>query len=57
MSEECGQGITEYGAVITFVTLLFMTVLAVGEGTFRSAVTGSFASMIFQLHRLINGPG
>ena len=55
ISDESGQGITEYGAIIAFVSLLVAAVFAFSSGTLVNAISQSFSSIINQLNRLNSG--
>lgn len=52
ISEESGQGITEYGAVLAFVALLVAVVFSFASGTLTSAISQSFSSVVMQLNKL-----
>jgi len=54
ISDESGQGITEYGAVLAFVALLVAVVFSFASGSLTSAISQSFSGLVFQLGR-ING--
>lgn len=51
-SDESGQGITEYGAVLAFVALLVAVVFSFASGSLTSAISQSFSSLVFQLGRM-----
>lgn len=51
-SEEEGQGITEYGAILAFTCLLIIVVFSFSQGTLAYALSQSVSSMIGQLDRL-----
>ncbi len=52
MSDESGQGITEYGAILAFVALLVAVVFSFASGTLTSAISQSFSTIVNQLNRL-----
>ncbi len=54
VSDESGQGITEYGAILAFVALLVAVVFSFASGTLTSAISQSFSTIVFQLNKLNN---
>lgn len=52
LSDESGQGITEYGAILAFVALLVAVVFSFASGTLTSAISTSFSTIVNQLNRL-----
>jgi Flp pilus assembly pilin Flp len=52
ISDESGQGITEYGAILAFVALLVAVVFGFANGTLQSAISQSFSSVVSQLNQL-----
>lgn len=52
VSDESGQGITEYGAILAFVALLVGLVFGFANSTLRQAISQSFSSVISQLNQL-----
>ncbi|MBX9720821.1 MAG: hypothetical protein K2X81_05470 [Candidatus Obscuribacterales bacterium] len=52
ISDESGQGITEYGAILAFVALLVAVVFGFAQGTLQSAISQSFSSIVSQLNQL-----
>ena len=50
--EEEGQGITEYGAILAFTSLLIVVVFSFAQGSLAYALSQSVSSMIGQLDRL-----
>jgi Flp pilus assembly pilin Flp len=52
ISDESGQGITEYGAILAFVALLVAVVFSFASGTLTSAISQSFSTIVNQLNRL-----
>ncbi len=56
-TDDSGQGITEYGAVLAFVAFLMVAVFAAGQSTFATAIKGPFSSTANTLNHLTtNGP-
>ena len=51
-SDESGQGITEYGAILAFVALLVAVVFAFATGSLQAAISSAFSSVVNQLNRL-----
>ncbi len=51
-SDESGQGITEYGAILAFVALLVAVVFGFAQGTLQSAISQSFSRIVSELNRL-----
>ncbi|MBX9690000.1 MAG: hypothetical protein K2X27_25035 [Candidatus Obscuribacterales bacterium] len=52
VSDESGQGITEYGAILAFVALLVAVVFSFANGALTTAISQSFSSIVNQLNRL-----
>jgi len=52
ISDESGQGITEYGAILAFVATLVGLVFTFAQGQLASAISGAFSSVVSQLNRL-----
>jgi Flp pilus assembly pilin Flp len=52
ISDESGQGITEYGAILAFVALLVAVVFSFASGTLTSAISQSFSTIVNQLNKL-----
>lgn len=52
VSDESGQGITEYGAILAFVALLVAVVFSFAQGTLTSAISQSFSTIVNQLNKL-----
>lgn len=52
LSDESGQGITEYGAILAFVALLVAVVFGFAQGTLTSAISQSFSTIVMQLNKL-----
>lgn len=51
-SDESGQGITEYGAILAFVALLVAVVFSFASGTLTSAISQSFSTIVRQLNQI-----
>ena len=52
VSDESGQGITEYGAILAFVAVLVGLVFALTNGQLKGAISGSFSTITAQLNAL-----
>jgi len=52
LSDESGQGITEYGAILAFVAILVAVVFGVTKGALSSAISAAFSSVVHQLNNL-----
>ena len=52
ISDESGQGITEYGAILAFVALLVAVVFSFASGTLTSAISQSFSSIVKQMNNM-----
>jgi len=52
ISEESGQGITEYGAILAFVALLIALVFGFANGTLAGAISSAFSSVVSQLNQI-----
>lgn len=57
LSDESGQGITEYGAILAFVAILVALVFAITKGALTSAISASFSSVISKLNNLSAAAG
>ncbi len=51
LTEESGQGITEYGAILAFVALIIAIVFGM-QGTFKRALANAFSSVGNQLNSI-----
>ena len=51
--DESGQGINEYAAIMAFVSMVFMLVFSLSQGSLANALIQSVSSMSGQLYRLI----
>ncbi len=56
-TDESGQGITEYGAILAFVAILVALVFGITQGTLKSAICGAFSSVARQLNNLSSAAG
>jgi len=57
ISDESGQGITEYGAILAFVAILVAVVFALTQGALAGAISAAFSSVIKQLNDLASAAG
>ncbi len=57
ISEESGQGITEYGAILAFVAVLVALVFSITKGALTSAISYAFSAVITQLNNLSSAGG
>lgn len=57
LSDESGQGITEYGAILAFVAILVALVFSITKGALTSAISSAFSSVIRQLNNLSTAAG
>ncbi|MBS1989250.1 MAG: Flp family type IVb pilin [Cyanobacteria bacterium SZAS LIN-3] len=51
-TEEEGQGITEYGAILAFVAILVAVVFSITQGALSSAISKAFSAVVSQLNKL-----
>lgn len=51
--DESGQGINEYAAIMAFVSMVFMLVFSLSQGSLANALIQSVSGMSGQLYRLI----
>lgn len=54
ISDEYGQGITEYGAILAFVAILVAVVFSITRGALTGAISKAFSSVVSQLNNLSN---
>lgn len=54
VSDESGQGITEYGAILAFVAVLVAVVFGFANGALKTTLSTSFSTVVSQLNRLNN---
>ncbi len=52
ISDESGQGITEYGAILAFVALLIAVVFGAAHGTLQNAISAAFGNVASNLNSL-----
>lgn len=52
LTDESGQGITEYGAILAFVAILVAVVFAITQGALAGAISSAFSSVVSQLNKL-----
>ena len=52
ISDESGQGITEYGAILAFVAILVALVFGITKGALTSAISAAFSAVVTQLNNL-----
>lgn len=52
VTDESGQGITEYGAILAFVAVLVALVFSFAKGGLSGAISAAFSSVIGQLNAL-----
>jgi Flp pilus assembly pilin Flp len=57
VTEESGQGITEYGAILAFVAVLVALVFTITKGALASAISYAFSAVVTQLNNLSSGAG
>ena len=51
-TNESGQGITEYGAILAFVAILVAVVFSITQGALSSAISKAFSAVVSQLNKL-----
>ena len=51
-TNEDGQGITEYGAILAFVAILVAVVFSITQGALSSAISKAFSAVVSQLNKL-----
>ncbi len=56
-TDESGQGITEYGAILAFVAVLVALVFSITKGALTSAISHAFSAVITQLNNLSSAGG
>ncbi len=56
-TDETGQGITEYGAILAFVAILVAVVFGITKGALSSAISSAFSSVVKQLNNLSTAAG
>jgi len=56
-TNEDGQGITEYGAILAFVAILVAVVFSITQGALTSAISKAFSAVVSQLNHLSSTAG
>lgn len=57
ISDESGQGITEYGAILAFVAILVALVFSITQGALTAAISKAFSAVVSQLNNLSAAAG
>jgi len=57
LSDESGQGITEYGAVLAFVAILVALVFSITQGALSAASSKAFSAVVKQLSNVSAAAG
>ncbi|MBK9200871.1 MAG: Flp family type IVb pilin [Candidatus Obscuribacter sp.] len=57
VSDEDGQGITEYGAILAFVAILVAVVFSITQGALSAGISKAFSAVVFQLNKLSTAAG
>lgn len=57
VTDESGQGITEYGAILAFVAILVALVFSLTQGALKAAICTAFSSVAKQLNNLSSAAG
>src|SRR5262249_39204975 len=52
ISNEDGQGITEYGAILAFVAILVAVVFGITNGALTTSISNAFSAVVSQLNAL-----
>jgi Flp pilus assembly pilin Flp len=52
ITDESGQGITEYGAILAFVAILVALVFGITKGALTGAISSAFSAVVSQLNNL-----
>ena len=52
ISDESGQGITVYGAILAFVAILVALVFSITQGALTAAISKAFSAVVSQLNNL-----
>ncbi len=52
ITDESGQGITEYGAILAFVAILVALVFGITKGALTGAISQAFSAVVSQLNNL-----
>ncbi len=56
-TDESGQGITEYGAILAFVAILVAVVFGITKGALTTAISHAFSAVVQQLNNLSSAAG
>jgi Flp pilus assembly pilin Flp len=51
--DESGQGITEYGAILSFISILVALMFSISTGGMKSAISNAFSCVVSVLNTLI----
>ncbi|CAN5371548.1 hypothetical protein BH10CYA1_BH10CYA1_20160 [soil metagenome] len=57
ITDESGQGITEYGAILAFVAILVALVFGITKGALTGAISSAFSAVVSQLNNLSSAAG
>jgi Flp pilus assembly pilin Flp len=57
ITDESGQGITEYGAILAFVAILVALVFGITKGALTGAISAAFSAVVSQLNNLSSAAG
>lgn len=57
VTDESGQGITEYGAILAFVAILVAVVFGITKGALTNAISAAFSAVVAQLNNLSAAAG
>ena len=57
LTDESGQGITEYGAILAFVAILVALVFSLTQGALKGAICTAFSAVAKQLNNLASAAG
>lgn len=57
VTDESGQGITEYGAILAFVAILVALVFSLTQGALKGAICSAFSAVAKQLDNLSSAAG
>ncbi len=52
IASEEGQGVTEYGAILAFVSILVALAFAIAQGALASEVSKTFSGVVSQLNHV-----
>ena len=54
LDDESGQGITEYGAILSFIAVLIGCVLVLLNSTLKTSINSAFSVVASQLSNLVS---